>query len=98
MYTPLIIYGVINMKRTQVYLQESQKKELGLLAEQKGKSLAELVREAVDMYIADNRKSADKYILQTSGLWKSKDDIPDSVEYINELRNEMNKHLEDIDK
>lgn len=86
------------MKRTQVYLQESQKKELGLLAEQKGKSLAELVREAVDMYIVDNRRSADKYILQTSGLWKSRDDIPDSVEYVNGLRDEMNKHLEDIDK
>ncbi len=86
------------MKRTQVYLKESQKKELGLLAEQMGKSLAELVREAVDMYIVGNRKSMDESILQTSGLWQSRDDIPDSVEYVNSLRGEMNNHLEGIDK
>lgn len=86
------------MKRTQVYLKESQKKELGLLAERTGKSLAELVREAVDMYIVDNSKSMDESILQTSGLWQSRDDIPDSVEYVDSLRGEMNNRLEVIDK
>lgn len=86
------------MKRTQIYLHESQKKELGLLAKQKGRSLAELVREAVEMYIAEDKKNNDQYILQTSGMWKSREDIPDSVQYVNDLRDEMNKHLEDIDK
>lgn len=86
------------MKRTQIYLHESQKKELGLLAKQKGRSLAELVREAVEMYIADDKKNNDQYILKTSGLWKSREDIPNSVQYTNDLRDEMNKHLEDIDK
>ena len=37
------------MKRTQIYLQESQKEELEKLAAQKGKALAELIREAVDI-------------------------------------------------
>lgn len=31
-------------------------------------------------------------ILQTSGLWKFRDDISDSVEYVNGLRDEMNNH------
>lgn len=86
------------MKRTQIYLQESQKMELDLLAKQKNKSLANVIREAVDMYIADNKKNADDHISQTSGLWKSRNDIPNSVDYVDELRSEMNFHAEGKNK
>ncbi|MEW5921591.1 MAG: CopG family transcriptional regulator [Bacillota bacterium] len=83
------------MKRTQIYLQESQKEELDKLALQKGRALADLIREAVDMYIADNKlKKTKEHIIETSGLWKNRDDI-DSVEYVNGLRNELAKRLED---
>ncbi|MDD2504332.1 MAG: hypothetical protein PHG58_10875, partial [Clostridia bacterium] len=68
------------------------------LAKQKGRSIAEPVTEAAEMYIADDKKNNAPYILQTSGLWKSREDIPNSAQYVDDLRDEMNKHLEDIDK
>ena len=86
------------MKRTQIYLLESQKKELDILAKQKGKALAEVVREAVDLYIVESKKNAEHHILQAFGMWKDRDDIPDSDKYVNDLRREMNSHLEDENK
>lgn len=85
------------MKRTQIYLQESQKEELDKLSVQKGKALAELIREAVDMYIVENKLKTEDYIIETSGLWKNRDDI-DSDEYIDSLRNELNTRLGDNPK
>ncbi len=85
------------MKRTQIYLHESQKEELDKLAAQKGKSLAELIREAVDMYVIENKIKTEENIIETSGLWKNRDDI-DSGEYVNSLRNELNTRLEDNSK
>lgn len=83
------------MKRTQIYLQESQKEELDKLAVQKGKALAELIREAVDNYITENKLSkTEDHIIETSGLWKNREDI-DSGGYVDGLRNELTKRLED---
>ncbi len=83
------------MKRTQIYLQESQKEELDKLAVQKGKALAELIREAVDNYITKNKLSkTEDHIIETSGLWKNREDI-DSGGYVDGLRNELTKRLED---
>jgi hypothetical protein len=38
--------------RTQVYFTEEQRRRLDALAEREGKTLAEVVREAVDAYVA----------------------------------------------
>jgi predicted DNA-binding protein len=94
MYTPVSNEGDTNMKRTQIYLQESQKKELQKLAAIKGKALAELIREAVDLYLVENKLNVEDHIFEASGLWKNRDDI-DSEEYVNNLRNELNKRIED---
>lgn len=85
------------MKRTQIYLHESQKEKLDKLAIQKGKALAELIREAVNMYLTENKLTTEDHIIETSGLWKNRDDI-DSDEYVNRLRNELNTRLEDNSK
>ncbi len=45
--------------RTQVYFTERQRRELDELARREGKSLAELVREAVDAYVARRRPDLD---------------------------------------
>jgi len=82
------------MKRTQIYLQESQKAELDALAKQTDKSLAEVIREAIDLYIIENTKKTDVPFLQTSGLWQSRNDIHDSIEYVNTLRSAMDSHME----
>lgn len=82
------------MKRTQIYLLESQKEQLDKLARQKGKAIAEIIREAVDMYIVKYDKASEDHILSTQGLWKDRDDI-DSQKYADELRKELNTRLED---
>jgi len=82
------------MKRTQIYLLESQKEQLDKLARQKGKAIAEIIREAVDMYIVKYDKASEDHILSTKGLWKDRGDI-DSQKYADELRNELNTRLGD---
>lgn len=86
--------GGVNMKRTQIYLLESQKEQLDKLARQKDKAVAEIVREAVDMYIVENNKTSEEHILSTQGLWKNRDDI-NSQKYLDNLRDELNTRLED---
>jgi len=39
--------------RTQVYFTEQQRRRLDALAEREGKTLAQIVREAVDSYVPD---------------------------------------------
>lgn len=47
------MYSALYMStRTQIYLTEEQRRRLDRLAEQEGKPLAQLVREAVDAYLA----------------------------------------------
>jgi hypothetical protein len=85
------------MKRTQIYLQESQKEELEKLAAQKGKALAELIREAVDMYLVKNKINTADCVIETSGLWKNRDDIT-SGEFVESLRRELDTRLENRSK
>ena len=82
------------MKRTQIYLHESQKEELDKLALQKGKATAELIREAIDMYLVEKKLIMEDHILETSGLWKNRDDI-ETDKYVDHLRRELNTRLED---
>ena len=46
------MYGVCTMQRTNVYLDERQIDLLRLLGERRGESVAALVREAIDAYLA----------------------------------------------
>jgi UDP-2,3-diacylglucosamine pyrophosphatase LpxH len=82
------------MIRTQIYLLESQKVELDKLALQKNESLAEVIREAVNLYIAGNHDTAIDLIQQTHGLWKNRDDI-NSDDFISRLREDDNARLEE---
>lgn len=83
------------MERTQIYLRKSQKKALGQLAERQGKALAEVVREAVDSYIAEKRSAPLDILKQTSGLWKDREDI-NSEEYLEKLRGDTNNRLKGL--
>lgn len=82
------------MKRTQIYLRESQREELDKLATRQGVALAELIREAVDYYIAEKKQVPEDCILETQGLWKDHDDIS-AVNYVNKLRSELSTRLEE---
>jgi Mlc titration factor MtfA (ptsG expression regulator) len=53
--------------RTQVYFTEEQRRRLDALARREGKTLAEVVREAVDAYVAEAPPDLDAVLDETFG-------------------------------
>ena len=66
------------MIRTQIYLTDEQRAELAVIAEQMGKKQSEIIREAIDRLIDQNRQYLKKTALrEAAGIWKNRDDLPD---------------------
>lgn len=53
--------------RTQVYLREDQRTALDAMSRRDGKTLAELVREAVDAYVEGEEPSLEEALSLTRG-------------------------------
>lgn len=86
------------MERTQVYLTSEQKAALEKLSRQKSVPMADLVREALNEYIA--KTTADyrlKVLEETFGGVPEWRDI-DGVEYVRNLRSGWAKREERIDR
>ncbi len=81
------------MERTQIYLTKDQKDKLSEMAKLKGETLAQVIREAVDTYFISTKKDYEDHILKTSGIWKDRNDIPNAVDYVNDIREKMNSSL-----
>lgn len=66
------------MVRTQIYLTEDQQKALRKLAARDRKKQSELIRQAIDQFLA-NFTQEDRLSLlrQGRGLWKDRQDLPD---------------------
>lgn len=52
--------GMANMKRTELYLTEEQREALLTIAQQTGRSMAELVREAIDEWLEKEKTPASR--------------------------------------
>ena len=66
------------MVRTQIYLTEEERGGLMALAASTGKNQAQLIREAVDHFIALASESRRTSILNhAAGMWHDRDDLPD---------------------
>jgi len=66
------------MVRTQIYLTERQRDELTAIAQAAGKKQSELIREAVDLLIAQAGHSRREAVLrEAAGIWKHRTDLPD---------------------
>jgi len=64
------------MVRTQVYLTEEQDRALKSLAESSGRKQSELIREAIDRLLAENRPKDWKQALEAvRGMWADRDDL-----------------------
>jgi hypothetical protein len=66
------------MMRTQIYLTEHEKTALGALSAAMGKPQSELIREAIDQFIAERSPARRKAILAgAAGMWMDRRDLPD---------------------
>lgn len=81
------------MKRTQIYLTEEEKKAIEKLSDERGTTQSNIIREAIDEYVAKEKaKPKKKSIMDFAGIWKDKEDIPD----IDEIRDEWEERLDQI--
>jgi len=79
------------MERTQVYLTNEQRRELKKLVARSGKRQSELIREAIDAYVAGaDEESWKSGMMAAAGLWADRDDLPDFARLRTEL-DQMNR-------
>ena len=78
------------MVRALISLPDKDIKKLDILAHKAKKSRAQLVREAVSVYLKKNEpQSWKEMVAKCAGMWKDKD--IDSVEYVWQLRSEWDR-------
>src|SRR5271163_195297 len=86
------------MHRTQIYLPEGNYHELQMLGREQRRSLAELIRLAVERYLEESRRSSRLEQLEKGfGLWANRDPDVSTEDMVRELRSEWTKRggLED---
>ena len=74
------------MKRTQLYLDEDVWKALHIHSRQHKTSISELVRQVVGEKYGRSPGDRRKAMQALVGLWKNREDLPDTEEYVRRLR------------
>ncbi|MBI2218036.1 MAG: ribbon-helix-helix protein, CopG family [Candidatus Rokubacteria bacterium] len=75
------------MVRTQLYLEEAIHRRLRDLARRRRRTVSDLVRDAiVRTYGPADVDERERTLNAIVGLWRDRDDIPDSTEYVRRLR------------
>ena len=85
------------MERTQIYLTREQKKALKTIAAHKHVPIAEVFREAVELYISEQKPSAAERLSKARGLWNDRKDL-DAAAYERDLRKKFNKRLDGFEQ
>lgn len=76
-----------HMVRTQLYLDEPIHRRLQTLSRRQGRTVSELVRDAlVRVYGAPDVDERAATLRAIEGLWSDRADIVDSSEYVRQLR------------
>jgi predicted DNA-binding protein len=84
--TILAMY-IHRMIRTQLYLPNATHARLRVLARQQGRTLSDLVREAIERAFGQGSSEEQERTLRAiAGLWRGRKDIAGTREYVRELR------------
>jgi hypothetical protein len=76
--------------RTQIYLTEAEQLALRALARATGKTQSELIRSAIDRFVASFDEDAKrKALMAAAGIWKRRADLPD----FGSIRREADRRL-----
>jgi hypothetical protein len=80
------------MVRTQLYLDETIHRRLRALARRQGRTVSELVRDAlVQSYGRPHADEREATLRAIEGLWRDRDDIGDSGKYVRRLRRDTHR-------
>ena len=83
----LVMMYIHHMTRTQLYLDDAIHARLTALARRQGRSLSDLVREALaKAYGADSEDERKSSLKAIEGLWKNRSDLPATGAYVRQLR------------
>ncbi|TMD85155.1 MAG: ribbon-helix-helix protein, CopG family [Chloroflexi bacterium] len=83
MYTAYIM-----MRRTQIYLDDAQRRKLDQVAKRTRRTVSELIREAIDARYAATPKAdfLDALRAGSFGIWKQRPDLGPTGTYVRRLR------------
>ena len=76
------------MRRTQLYMEDDLWKALHAEARRERTTISDLVRRAVRERYPANREKRRAAMMAWAGLWKDRDDLPETEEYVRNLRDD----------
>ena len=81
-----------HMIRTQLYLDDDIHAHLRDLARRQGRTVSDLVREALKRVYGPADRDERKTTLEgIGGLWRDRDDLGDTAEYVRDLRRDTRR-------
>lgn len=81
------------MERTQIYLTQEERAALRAIAERRGQTQSEIIREAIDRFLEEepDEVSVNEALEKSFGIWADRDDLDD---FIAKLRQEWDERIE----
>ena len=84
------------MHRTQIMLEERQYERLKREAASSGRSIGDLVREAIDAKYDSKQERMWKALEASRGAWADRDDIGTGAEYVERIREPLEDRLKQL--